>query len=94
MLFLQIPNCHIAYQNEMLKIEVLIFLKHRRLYTNTHEQTHAQNFSSSSADKANQMDFRDSFWNSDYPTESDADRTAMFSRKGLRRSAELLLYFS
>lgn len=68
----------------MLKTEVLIFLKCRRLYINTHEEMHTQNFSSSSDDKANQMDFRDSFWNSDYPTENDADRTAMFSRKGLR----------
>lgn len=40
------------------------------------------------------MDFRESFWNPDYPTESDAGRIFMFSRKGLSWSVELLLYLN
>ena len=58
----------------MLKLEVLIFLKCRQLHANTHEQMHTQDFSASLDDKANLIDFRELVWNSDCPTESDADR--------------------
>lgn len=68
----------------MLKLEVLIFLKCRQPHTNAHEQMHTQGFSTYSNDEANLMGFRESFWNSDYPSENDADRIVMFSRKSLR----------
>lgn len=45
---------------------------------------HTQDFSAFSNDEAKLRDFREPFWNSDDPTESDADTIVMFSRKGLR----------
>lgn len=68
----------------MLNLEVLLFLKCRQLYRNTYEQMHTQVFSAPLDDKENVIYFKESFLNPDYLTESDADRTVMFSKKGLR----------
>lgn len=78
----------------MLKLEVLIFLKCRQPHTNSHEQMHTQDLSASLDDEANLIDFRESFWNSGYPTESNTGRIVMCSKKGLKRSVELLLYLN
>lgn len=74
----------LSYKNEMLKLEVPLFLKCSQLYRNTHEQMHTQVFSAPLDDKENLIYFKESFLNLDYLMESDADRTAMFSKKGLR----------